>query len=72
MFDKEKGDVKPIKLKKKVPLAKKAGNSLVQKRSFSEVDVCKPLDYIPDMGVQSRVFELSLLEPIRPYISNDC
>ncbi|ERF72549.1 hypothetical protein EPUS_02831 [Endocarpon pusillum Z07020] len=38
VFDKEKGDVKPTKPKKKAPLSKKAVNSTVQKRSFSDIE----------------------------------
>ena len=46
VFDKEKGDVKPTKPKKKGPLAKKAVNSTVQKRSFSDIEVCETFEAV--------------------------
>ena len=53
VFDKEKGDVKPTKPKKKVPLGKKATNPTAPKRSFSEIDVCDSFDMFV-AGIISR------------------
>lgn len=50
VFDKEKGDVKPVKPpKKKVPVPKKPVHSTVQKRSFSDIEVGDFL-MVYDMG----------------------